>query len=344
MIDIVILCGGNGTRLFPLSRKKTPKQFLNLVDENKSMFQMTLERADKIENRGHLYIVCNREHFYLVLEQVKNVKNYTIVTEPVGRNTAPAICIVGLLCKSKYFLVLSSDHIWDDLVFGKSVENAQNINNEKIVVFGIHPTHPETGYGYLHYEGNQLKKFVEKPCLEKAQKFLRQGDYLWNSGNFLFHTGYIQKEFNTHCPDIVKQAETVLSCSVFLDNIIHLDKKEFSQIRDESIDYAIMEHQKTCSVVPYKGTWSDIGSFSSLYDISKKDENHNVLDGDNIISFQSSGNLVKTTNKKIICLSNVENLTVVETDDVLYIGDLQKSQNVKKIVDKLKDKNILGIL
>jgi mannose-1-phosphate guanylyltransferase len=344
MLDIVILCGGSGTRLFPLSRKKTPKQFLNLVDENKSMFQMTLERANKIDNRGHLYIVCNMEHFHLVVEQVRNIKDYTIITEPIGRNTAPAICIIGQLCKSDYFLVLSSDHIWDDTVFCKSVKEAQNINSETIVVFGIHPTHPETGYGYLYHEGNQLKKFVEKPCLEKAQEFLKHGNYLWNSGNFLFHTQYIQKEFKTHCPDIVKQAEIVLSHSLFTDNIVHLDKEEFSQIRDESIDYAIMEHQKNCSVVPYKGNWSDIGSFSSLFDISDKDENNNVFDGDNIISFQSSGNLVKTTTKKIICLSNVDKLTVVETDDVLYIGDLEESQNVKKIVEKLKERNIIGIL
>lgn len=343
-MDIVVLCGGSGTRLFPLSRNDTPKQFLHLVDEKKSMFQMTLERANKIEKKNHIFIVCNKNHLNLVKEQTKNLNNYTIVSEPIGRNTAPAICIISHLSKSKEFLVLSSDHIWDDTVFCDSVKEAHCINKDKIVVFGIYPTHPETGYGYLHYEGNQLKKFVEKPCLEKAQKFLIEGNYLWNSGNFLFDTNFIQMEFQKHCSDIYTQTKNVLFHSVLEENVIHLDKTEFLKVRDESIDYAIMERQQDCGVVPYKGNWSDIGSFSSLFDISEKDENNNVFDGDNIISYQSFGNLVKTTNKKIVCLSDVENLIVIETNDVLYIGDLKKSQNVKKIVEKLKEKNIIGIL
>lgn len=335
-MDIVILCGGNGTRLFPLSRDETPKQFLNLVSNESSMFQMTLNRIKKIKEVGHVYIICNEKHISLVKEQTKNFIDYTIITEPVGRNTAPPIAMISHLCKNKTFLVLSSDHIWDDDIFCQCVHDALCIQKEKIVVFGIEPTHPETGYGYLYCNGNELKRFVEKPCIEKATEFLKDGNYLWNSGNFLFHTKYIQKEFQKHCPELYSGAKNVLFHSSYTDHLIQLCPLHFLNLQDISIDYAIMEHQDDCSVIHYRGKWSDIGSFLSLYDISSKDENENVSEHENVVSFQSSHNFIRTTSKKIVCLSDIENLMILETNDVLYIGDLRKSQNVKKIVEKIK--------
>lgn len=345
-MDIIILCGGSGTRLFPLSRSYLPKQFLNLVKEDKSMFQMTLDRASKITNRGHLYIICNKSHLSLVEEQIQELENYTIIIEPVGRNTAAAICIISQLSESKDFLVMSSDHIWNDEIFCQSVEEARLLNEEKekIIVFGIQPNYPETGYGYLHHAENHLKKFVEKPTFEVAQKFLTDGNYLWNSGNFLINTIYIQQQFQLYCADIWKQTENTIFHSEQLDNNIYLNEIEFIKVRDTSIDYAIMEHQTDCGVVVYKGEWNDIGSFSSLHSILSKDEEKNVFQEEKVISYQSSNNLVKTLKNKIVCLSNVENTIVIETNDVLYIGNLNNSQNVKKIVEKLKEEKRFDIL
>ena len=171
-LSIVILCGGNGTRLFPLSRNELPKQFLPLTIEEKTMFEITLERAKKIEY-NHLFLICNEIHSPLLEKFMKNEKNYTIITEPIGRNTAPAISIVHHLNESNSLLVLSSDHIWDDTLFIDSVHYALDIVENNIVVFGINPTYPETGYGYIHYKGSNVLSFTEKPKKEIADNYLK---------------------------------------------------------------------------------------------------------------------------------------------------------------------------
>lgn len=334
MIDIVILCGGNGTRLFPLSTAETPKQFLNLVDKKKSMFQITLERGLKINENGHFYIICNQQHLDIVKNDTRHLKHYTIIVEPMGKNTCAPISIVAHMCQSEHFLVLSSDHLWDDELFCQSV--LKNVNqNKNISVFGIQPTHPETGYGYLHISGNRLLSFKEKPNLETAKKFVKDGNYLWNSGNFIMNTKFIQTELEKHCRDINEQTKKVLSLSTIQNNVLILTKDEFSKVRSDSIDYAVMEHQTECNVIIYNGLWSDIGSFESLHSILPKDLNNNVFQTDKeLITYETTNCFVSSNTKKQICLSNLDNIMIVETDDILYIGDLKKSQNVKKIVEQ----------
>ena len=330
-LSIVILCGGNGTRLFPLSRNELPKQFLPLTIEEKTMFEITLERAKKIEY-NHLFLICNEIHSPLLEKFMKNEKNYTIITEPIGRNTTPAISIVHHLNESISLLVLSSDHIWDDTLFIDSVHYALDIVENNIVVFGINPTYPETGYGYIHYKGSNVLSFTEKPKKEIADNYLKTGEYLWNSGNFLFSKKYLEKELKQWVPDIYNTTKEVLEKSLYSKYKIELDKESFSKVRDESIDYAIMEKQKNCKVVQYKGKWSDIGSFQSLYDFlpKGKDEHVNHHNQSKIISVDSGSSFIHS--KKIVSLVGVKDLCIIETDDILYIGDLKKSQEIKKVV------------
>lgn len=330
-LSIVILCGGNGTRLFPLSRNELPKQFLPLINNEKTMFEITLERTKKIKY-NHLFLICNKIHSSLLEEYMKNEKNYTIITEPIGRNTAPAISIVHHLNENKFLLILSSDHIWDDTLFLNSVYQGMEILENNIVVFGIKPTYPETGYGYIQYKDLNVLSFTEKPKKEVAEDYLKNGDYLWNSGNFLFSKKYLGKELKKWVPDIYNDTKEVLHKSFYSKYKIELDKESFSKVRDESIDYAIMEKQKNCKVILYHGIWSDIGSFQSLYDFlpKEKDEHVNHHNQSKIISVDSSTSFIHS--KKTVSLVGVKDLCIIETDDILYIGDLKKSQEIKKVV------------
>lgn len=264
-MDIVILCGGNGTRLYPLSTKEKPKQFLCLTDKNLTMFQLTLQRAQKIGYK-HLYIICNTSHRNLIKEQIKIIsnENITIVYEPVGKNTAPSIACICFISSNSSFLVLSTDHCWNDDKFKLCVYNAQEILNDKIVVFGIEPTYPETGYGYLEYENNNLISFTEKPNETNAKKFLKSGNFLWNSGNFLFSKSFLIEQFKIFAINIYLQMQIILQNSSSIDNEIFLNELEFFKLENISIDFAIMNYQKNLKVIKYNDYWKDIGSFKSL--------------------------------------------------------------------------------
>ena len=188
MLNIVIMCGGSGTRLWPLSREKLPKQFLNLTDKKYTMFQLTCLRVKNL-NYQTLFVICNEEHMFFVKQQLEelNITNFKLIGEPFGKNTCAAITTACILSNPNYnLLVMSSDHMWDDKVFTDSVEKGLELIEKGIVVFGIKPSYPETGYGYLHFFENDLIKFVEKPNKEKAEEYFESGNYLWNSGNFLF--------------------------------------------------------------------------------------------------------------------------------------------------------------
>ena len=268
-MDIVILCGGNGTRLFPLSQKELPKQFLPLTDKEKTMFEITLERTKKMEF-NHLFIICNDIHGSIVEDLMRNEKNYTIITEPIGRNTCPAISIVSHLSESKSLLVVSSDHIWNDALFLESVQKGKEMVDQTIVVFGIKPLYPETGYGYIHYRENDVISFVEKPGREVAERYYKSGEYVWNSGNFLFSLEYLRDELEYWVGDIYRDTKEVLHKSKYSKNKIQLDKEMFEKVRDLSIDYGIMEKQKECKVILYEGEWNDIGSFQDHLIIYRK--------------------------------------------------------------------------
>ncbi len=342
-MDCVIMCGGSGTRLWPLSRNKLPKQFLKLTDDKYSMFQLTVLRALKINQINKFYIVSNVSHNFLINQQMGElgVMNYMLISEPFGKNTCAAINVVSHISESELLLVMSSDHIWEDEKFANAVLNAQNIITN-VVVFGIKPTYPETGYGYINYEFNKLIKFVEKPKIDVATEYFNSGCYLWNSGNFLFNRAYLNRQLAIYALDIFNATKLTIDNSKIISNELKLNADFFKNVRDDSIDFAVMEHETDGKVVIYDGYWSDIGSFKSLYDHHKKDSYDNVL--------QSETKLLNTSNcfvksDKLVVLNNVNNLTIVDTSDALYIGSTESSQDIKLLVNEIKkdNKNILDV-
>lgn len=336
MLNILIMCGGTGTRLWPLSRDSLPKQFLNLTEEDLTMFQITCLRAKNI-NFDNLFVICNKEHIFLAKKQLDDlsIKNYKIIGEPFGKNTAAVIACASLLSDiNSDILVMSSDHMWTDDIFKTTVNEGMKYCKESIVTFGIVPNYPETGYGYLHYKDNNLIKFVEKPSIERAKEYLENGNYLWNSGNFLFSNKVIKDEFKKNAKDIHDSVEeTIKNSDSHLSEFI-LDSETFNKVRSESIDYAIMEKYQNGKVVPYNGLWSDIGSFKSLYDFKNKDIKNNVLDGD-IHCIDTTNSFIKSN--KLVTTIGINDLSIIDTPDVLFIGDINRSQEVKKFVNKFKE-------
>lgn len=335
-MDCVIMCGGSGTRLFPLSRKLLPKQFLKLTDKNLSMFQLTVKRAI-MNNINHIYVVSNVKHNFMIREQMEElcVSYYTIISEPFGKDTCAAITSASLISKAHNILVMSSDHVWEDNVFADVVMKAVDIN-KSVTVFGILPTYPETGYGYIKYNGNQLVKFVEKPDIITAKMYVESKQYLWNSGNFIFNREFLLEKLKLTAFDIILDVDTTINTSKKVNNEIILDKDMFEKVRSISIDYAVMEHVTDGNVIPYIGYWSDIGSFKSLHMHQKKDTSDNYIDATNM-SLSTTNSMIMSDNKdKLILTNNIKDLTIIDTRDCLYIGNTDSSQDVKNLVNKMK--------
>jgi len=344
-ISPIIMCGGSGTRLWPLSRAQFPKQFLPLVN-NSSMLQDTLARLPS-QHRAPVFI-CNEDHRFLVAEQVKQsqCQQATILLEPQGRNTAPAVALAAINAlsenKEALLLVLAADHvIKDQQKFHQAVETATLAAQQgNLVTFGIVPTHAETGYGYIKQsiekgDGTfQVAQFVEKPNEETAQGYLDSGDYLWNSGMFLFKASRYLAELEKFRPDIL------LSCQDAMKNVeqdldfTRPDKDAFLQCPDESIDYAVMEKTADAVLVPLDAGWSDVGSYSALWDVCQKDVQQNVVKGD-VIAHDTHNSYLHSQNKLIATLG-VDNLVVIDTPDAVLIANKDKVQNVKEIVNELK--------
>lgn len=345
-LTIVIMCGGKGTRLWPLSRVLLPKQFLKLTDKEHTMFQLSLLTAQNLNPMNYI-VVCNNKHQFLAKEQLDelSISNYTIIAEPFGKNTAAAIASAcQITSDDNNMLVMTADHMWDHQSFKNSVEsglklidNTQNNKQSSIVVFGIQPTYPETGYGYINYKNSNLIKFVEKPDKIIAESYLKQGNYLWNSGNFLFKRSTMRDNFIEHAGDIWKSVLFTVQSSKEQDKVMVLNDEKFQHVRDESIDYAVMEYHQGGKVVPYSGYWSDIGSFKSLHTHLPKDDNGNYLDGD-VMSVDTKNCLVKSNNRLVTTLG-VEDLVVIDTRDTLFVAHRERSQDVKQFVKKLKSKN-----
>lgn len=325
-MNIVILCGGSGSRLFPLSTKDKPKQFLRLTDEKYTMFQLTCLRIQKLDY-NKLIIITGIDYLELVKEQIKDlVTNYVIVVEPFGRNTAPAITISCLLSDDDdKLLVLSSDQVWNDDKFIDCINKGKN--NSNITIFGIKPNCPHTGYGYIEYENDKLISFVEKPTNELAQIYIEKG-YLWNSGIFLFKNSVMKNKLIKYSNSIWKSTLNTFSKSQLKNHILFLNDIEFAKVEDLSIDYAVMEHLNDGNVIKYDGYWNDIGSFQSLYEHCIKDKNNNILNGD--IYLMNTTNSYINSNKKT-GIFDLSNIVVINTPDILLIGDINKSQNVKII-------------
>lgn len=365
----IILCGGSGTRLWPISRTLMPKQFIKLFDaktessspnkalSKKSLFQLTVERNLKLCDKN--FIVSNTEQYFLAQDQLEenpifNIENTTFLLEPIGRNTAPAIALACMACKAdEIVLVTPSDHlIKDEVEYKKVVQKAKELAQaDNLVTFGITPTFAETGFGYIQAKPENdkclilnVELFHEKPDLQTATKYIEDNlklsiqnsplKYLWNSGMFMFKAGVFLEELKKHAPDIYESCLIAYENKKINNSTLRIQHSYMTAIADESIDYAVMEKSNKVKVVPSDIGWSDVGSFDALYDELPKDENNNTQNT-NHISIGSKNNLIYGDERKIVTI-DIEDMIVIDTGDALLISKKGSSQKVKEVVEKLK--------
>lgn len=346
MILPVILSGGSGTRLWPYSRSLYPKQFLPLVSEL-TMLQETVDRLMQFGDAVAIdkpLVICNEDHRFMVAEQLRTINSGStdILLEPFGRNTAPAIALAALNHPDALMLVLPADHIIGDVnAFQKAVELAQEqALKNKLATFGIVPTAPETGYGYVKAgvmteKGvHAVDQFVEKPDLETAENYLASGNFLWNSGMFMFKAARYLEELRKFNPAMIDACEKALvGVSRDLD-FTRIDADAFKACPDDSIDYAVMEKTKDAVVVPLDANWSDVGSWSALWEVCSKDASNNVAKGD-VLTEDTQGCYIQSEHK-LIATIGLKDTVIVETDDAIMVADKKSVQDVKTIVAKLK--------
>jgi len=351
MIHPVIMAGGTGSRLWPLSRQLNPKQFLKLTDNRLSMLQLTVARLNGMESADPL-LICNEDHRFLAAEQMRQsgYKDAHIILEPCGRNTAPAIALAALqLVKNidegqdPLMLVLAADHlIKDTAAFQNGIQKAIPLARQgKLVTFGIVPGHAETGYGYIQ-QGPELaedsfsvSRFVEKPDQKTAEGYLASGDYLWNSGMFLFGARSYLKELQKHRPDILAICQAALDDASEDLHFTRVNESVFAECPEDSIDYAVMEKTDNAAVVSLDAGWSDIGSWSALWEVSEKDANGNCFSGD-VIAHNTESTLVRADNR-LVATVGVKDLVIIETKDALLVAHKDQVQDVKKIVEAIKN-------
>lgn len=350
----VILSGGSGSRLWPQSRHLYPKQFLSLVNEQ-TMFQNTVTRLQGIESPvAAPVVIANNEHRFLVAEQFRqiDIKPASIILEPVGRNTAPAVTLAALKARENgedpVLLILAADHVIKDTKsFHQAVDDAFPIAaSGKLVTFGIVPTHAETGYGYIKSSKRQssetnnsllVEEFVEKPDLVTAEKYLASGDFFWNSGMFLFKASRYLEELREYRPDIYEACHNAIATKAPDLDFIRLDEEAFKICPSDSIDYAVMENTSDAVVIPLDAGWSDVGSWSSLWEVSDKDKHGNVAHGD-VILHNTSDSYVRSE-KKLVTTIGVDNLIIIESDDAILVANKNQVQDVKHILEQLKAAN-----
>lgn len=345
----VLLAGGSGTRLWPQSREQYPKQFLNLIDD-RSLLQNTALRAANIPGALPPLVICGEQHRFIAAEQLRQIGigDATIVLEPAGRNTAPAAAVAAHFAKARHgedtlVLLMAADHAVRNVeAFVQSVITASHAaRSGHIVTFGIVPTRPETGYGYLKrgaeigHGAHQVARFVEKPDLETAQKFLAEGSYLWNGGLFLFRADVFLQELAQFDPGIAEHAELAFVQGKHDLDFVRLHTESFQNCRSDSIDYAVMEKTRRAALVPLDAGWDDVGSWEYLATLPPSDTDGNVVRGDVLLE-DAQNNLV-SAHSRLVSLVGVQNHVVVETADAVLIAPRDRTQDVKKIVQKLKD-------
>ena len=352
----IILCGGSGSRLWPLSRESFPKQYLNLVGKKQtSLLQNTVLRLQKLKNLEAPILICNEKHRFVVAEQMREIgiKPKSIILESQGKNTAPAVATGALRSKNDFedsvLFVLAADHYIQNIdKFIEVVEcGYQTSLSDKLVTFGIIPTSPETGFGYIESHEKlteeikpvSIKGFIEKPNLELAKNLILDRRFSWNSGMFMFKVGTIINEFKKYSPKILDlTAKSLDSAKDDLD-FLRLNDKYFSKCPEISIDNAIMENTSLGSVLPLNVGWSDIGSWEALWENEEKDENGNFLEGK--IVFDNIKNCyVRGENRLITCIG-LEDLIIVENNDSVLVSKKSDSQKVKTIVNELNDKGFI---
>ena len=346
MIVPVILSGGSGIRLWPLSRKLYPKQFISLVNQT-TLFQDTIMRLPNTASSP--LVICNEEHRFLAAEQLReiNKKPKGIILEPEGKNTAPAIALAALKFintgEDPILLVLSADHLIKNVkAFHQSITVASELaENDKLITFGIVPDKAETGYGYIEANINNtdtyysIKSFTEKPNQKNAKKYLDSLNYLWNSGMFMFKASVFLSELEKFEPEILSACKKSCTTKNIDSDFIRINNDAFHQCPNESIDYAVMEHTKNGVVVPLDANWSDVGSWSSLWDIKTKDNNDNVSKGD--VFLEDVKNTYTYSSNRLVSVIGVSNLVIVDTQDALLVADKQQTHNIKKIVARLNN-------
>ena len=337
MINL-ILCGGSGTRLWPISRSLMPKQFARLFD-GASLFQRTVKTNSRICSAQ--YIVSNAEQYFLAKDQLEEVgaNDVRFLLEPVGRNTAPAIALACLgLDPNDIVLVSPSDHVIRKAeAYEECLRKAEEFAKKGFMVtFGITPTGPETGYGYIEANGDDVKRFVEKPDLETAKKYVASGRFFWNSGIFCFKASTFLDELATYSPDILTAAKIAFANAKKenKDSLIRVDHEDMMNIPSNSIDYAVMEKSAKVKVVPSDIGWSDLGAFDSLYGEFDHDENGNNVNAKHLAI--GSKNSLVLGGQRQICTIDLDNMLIVDTPDALLVAPLASSQKVKKVVDELK--------
>ncbi|WP_163131629.1 mannose-1-phosphate guanylyltransferase/mannose-6-phosphate isomerase [Agarivorans sp. Alg241-V36] len=345
MITPVIMAGGSGSRLWPLSRSLYPKQFLALTSQN-TMLQETISRLEGVATNAPM-VICNEEHRFVVAEQLRAIdKSASIILEPVGRNTAPAVAIAAEAAKGDddpLLFVLAADHVIQDAsVFREALNNAIPLAQEgKLVTFGIVPDKAHTGYGYIQRgdsmadgNGYVVEQFVEKPDASTAAGYVNSGEFYWNSGMFLFKASRYLEELTRCRSDIAQVCRQAMANTTKDQDFIRLDAEVFAQCPDESIDYAVMEHTKDAVVVPLDAGWNDIGSWSSLWEVNAKDEDGNVILGDTML--HDTSNCLVHGGERLIATVGLNDVVVIDTKDALLVADKARVQDVKKIVEQLK--------
>lgn len=349
MILPVVLAGGSGSRLWPLSRTHYPKQLLKLFGDA-TMLQQTLQRLDGLEKLSDPVVVCNEEHRFMVAEQLQEIgrTRASILLEPVGRNTAPALALAALracdLEEDPLLLVLAADHTIRDIpAFHRAIKAAlTTADSGKLVTFGIQPSRPETGYGYIKTIGQPdakgacaVERFVEKPDLATAERYLEEGGYYWNSGMFVFRARRFLEELERYSPQVLEAAQAAYREAVKDMDFVRADAEAFARAPEISVDYAVMEQSREVACVPMDADWSDVGSWQSYWELSEKDERGNSLIGDTI-DFGSRDTLVYSRDKLVATLG-VDNLMVINTPDAVLVADKGAAQDVKKIIASLRE-------
>jgi mannose-1-phosphate guanylyltransferase len=347
MLCPVVMAGGSGSRLWPLSRELYPKQFLRLGNSQLTMLQATLGRLQGLECESP-WIICNEQHRFIAAEQLRQVgiEHAGILLEPEGRNTAPAVAMAALMSLEQaddpLLLILAADHEISDLQdFHQGIAAAQELAEAGyLVTFGVVPSCAATGYGYIKKAeaiddlGFSVERFVEKPDLESASRYIASGEYLWNSGMFLFKASRFIEELTLYRPDIVDACRASISGRSQDMHFVRPSPAAFAACPSESIDYAVMENSSRVAVVPLGSGWNDVGSWSALWDIASKDEDNNVTKGD-VYRAHVSGSYI-CAEHRFVGVIGVQDLIVVETKDAVLVVHRDSVQDVKKVVDYLK--------
>ena len=354
MIVPVILCGGSGTRLWPLSRENHPKQFLSLTDK-KTLLQQTVNRLKGVEDLASPIVLCNEKHRFIVAQQLSHIElpPDEIVLEPVGRNTAPAVAVAAMLARRRWhnptLLVLPSDHLIENITAFHTAlkDGAALASSDYLVTFGIVPSSPETGYGYIRQgarlsaamrnttpNGYTIAGFVEKPDLYTAQKYVDSGDYCWNSGMFMFSADLILAELDIYSPEITNACRPAVEKGRQDLDFFRLDPESFKACPENSIDYAVMERTTRGAMVPLDAGWNDLGSWQALWQDAQKDNQGNFISGDVMAHEVTNSYLVAS--HRLLAAVGLSNHVMVETPDAVFVAPRARVQEVKNIVKQLK--------